>query len=380
MQPSTVTTVSTPTAEPFSKTRRMVHLVVVAGLLAVAVYVSMRVAMRVNNGPDSVIRISTKSKGISEEAFNEKLYSALPLFFEEMNKDETVLDHDDDDNDSGDGIRGSKSSSVQGEEEEENNDADDPRTIAGIKEHPEVPEDNNAAESASLKVHMVTFATESYVKYANRLIHSVKKTAKHCSVTTKMYGMQDLDKDFLKKNARIFNEHRGAGLWVWKPYIILRKLREVNYGDWVVYVDSKYLFEKDLCRMIPIGKKLDHRCFSRKAGEGIYYETTYTKLDAYKLMNVKPDQHALQIWAGFVMFRKTAETIAFVEEWLKYCEVYRIISFDKSVAGKELAGFRENRNDQTVLHLLFRKRNMKCIWLPKEWLFNVRNDKTRLLR
>ena len=135
-------------------------------------------------------------------------------------------------------------------------------------------------------------------------------------------------------------------------------------------------FEHDVCAMIPSTLEDQHRCFDRKAGEGFYREYRFTKYDANRLMGMKPDLSAIQPWAGFIMFRKTKETVEFVEEWLKYCEDYLIISFDESVLGKELPGFRANRNDQTVLGVLLRKNHWKCKSLPHHWLYNVRNDKT----
>ena len=38
------------------------------------------------------------------------------------------------------------------------------------------------------------------------------------------YCRKDIDSDFLNKNEYILNKVRGAGYWLWKPYIILNVL------------------------------------------------------------------------------------------------------------------------------------------------------------
>lgn len=32
------------------------------------------------------------------------------------------------------------------------------------------------------------------------------------------YNEQDIDQEFQKRNARIFQEEKGFGYWLWKPY------------------------------------------------------------------------------------------------------------------------------------------------------------------
>jgi len=235
----------------------------------------------------------------------------------------------------------------------------------------------NQTIGTSPRLFVITYATETFNHHAVALIQSMRRL-QTCPVETKIYGPADLDEEFVTRNARTFRAPQGAGFWLWKPYVILHKLKEINEGDWLVYIDSRYVFEKDICEMIPYkNSEHDYRCFSRKAGDPKYREVPWTKYDAYKLIDVEPDYNAHQMWAGFIMFRKSPRTVRFVEDWLRYCEDFRIISLDRSVLGPELKGFRQNRNDQTALHLLIRKSNWTCVDLPKHWLYNIRRNSTR---
>ena len=40
------------------------------------------------------------------------------------------------------------------------------------------------------------------------------------------YGPNDIDKNFREKNKDILSRKRGNGYWLWKPYIILKTLKE----------------------------------------------------------------------------------------------------------------------------------------------------------
>ena len=40
------------------------------------------------------------------------------------------------------------------------------------------------------------------------------------------------------------HNQRGAGYWIWKPYIIWKTLQDVEDGDIVCYIDSACLINK----------------------------------------------------------------------------------------------------------------------------------------
>ena len=44
--------------------------------------------------------------------------------------------------------------------------------------------------------------------------------------------------EFYKENKEILSLNRGAGYWLWKPYLILETLKKMNDGDVLLYLDS----------------------------------------------------------------------------------------------------------------------------------------------
>jgi hypothetical protein len=50
------------------------------------------------------------------------------------------------------------------------------------------------------------------------------------------YRKSHIDKDYFEKNRSIFNEKMGAGMWVWKPYIILRTMESAPDGSLFIWI------------------------------------------------------------------------------------------------------------------------------------------------
>ena len=173
------------------------------------------------------------------------------------------------------------------------------------------------------------------------------------------YGPKNISKVFRKKNSEIFDCRRGGGYWIWKPYIILKTLKKVEYGDIIFYCDSGALFIDDVKPLIDIAlNKQDVVCFN--VG---YKEKNYTKRDAFVLMDCDTEIYSEtdQRLSGFILVKKTNLSINFFEEFLNFSLDRRIISDDDNVLGhKNYRGFIENRHDQTIFSLLTKKYKLKC--------------------
>jgi hypothetical protein len=69
-----------------------------------------------------------------------------------------------------------------------------------------------------MKYHYITFATEDHMYLANDIIKNALKIGKFDTV--QIYTLSDLDFVFLNKNKQILDQPKGAGYWIWKPYVI----------------------------------------------------------------------------------------------------------------------------------------------------------------
>lgn len=69
------------------------------------------------------------------------------------------------------------------------------------------------------------------------------------------HSLDDIDPGYVEEHQHILSQQRGAGYWLWKPYIIYKNLIELRDDDVLLYCDSGARFEKsfdnymfDLCR------------------------------------------------------------------------------------------------------------------------------------
>src|SRR5437762_81793 len=64
------------------------------------------------------------------------------------------------------------------------------------------------------------------------------------------YSRKDIDPEFCNKNKHIINYPKGAGYWIWKPYIILKTLENTKEGDYIFYCDAGSHFVNSIDHLI----------------------------------------------------------------------------------------------------------------------------------
>ena len=103
---------------------------------------------------------------------------------------------------------------------------------------------------------------------------------------------------------------------------------------------------------------------------GAAYERIFSKRDAFILMDCDEEKYAntLQCLSGFILLKKSAYSVALIDEWLEYMQDPRIVTDMPNQLGKEnYPGFKENRHDQTAWSLLTKKHNIKPFRDPSQF-------------
>lgn len=233
-----------------------------------------------------------------------------------------------------------------------------------------------------MKYHFITFATTngSYFKDATALCVSAMTVANFD--TALIGGIQLLDPLFKTQNAHILRHSRGSGYWLWKPFVILKRLTELQEGDVLCYCDSSYRFLSDARKIADEWlNDGDIGACNNKSNNTSWKEHTdrkYTKYDTFELMKVPSGNEreliksTPQAWAGFVLLRKSDASMSFVREWLHYAQNAQIITDQRSVMGEEDPGFLDNRHDQSIYSILLKLKNIKMHYIHKEFLHNNR--------
>lgn len=173
------------------------------------------------------------------------------------------------------------------------------------------------------------------------------------------YGPEDLDSSFVSDNEDILSAKRGAGYWLWKPYVINKAMETLQIGDYLVYADSGSFYAKNIHTLIDFMEKEDTDFF---VGQLEHQERKFSKRDAFVYIGVE-DLHledTLQYEASFMLIKKNEKTVDILREWLeKSCDI-RIISDNDNTCGLDnYEGFIENRYDQTTLSLILKKHGYK---------------------
>lgn len=195
--------------------------------------------------------------------------------------------------------------------------------------------------------NLVTYSDERFGSTGTEQQSFVHRV--HKNLTPHSYNREWLEStDFYLENKEVLDHDETGGLWAWKPYVILDAIKKTQEGDFIIYCDRKDMFspglfnyivknlEKDECCMLLLGNSINKH---------------YTKRDTFILMDCDEEDYwnSRQLEAGFSVWKSCDQSIKILNEYLKYCLDYRIVSGDTSNLGEDFDGFVEHRYDQSIL-------------------------------
>lgn len=199
-----------------------------------------------------------------------------------------------------------------------------------------------------MSIHLITYTDANMTKAAE--ICSLSALQNNCD-TARVYGPSDIEKKFYAKNKAILDDPR-AGFWLWKPYIIDKALKEGH--AFVVYADAGVEFINNI-RYIIDRMDQDVWLFGNK-----YTHLHWCKRDIIE--EIYPGgQFGNQCQASVIVIRNTEKSRAFVAEWLRWCQVKRLIDDSPSKLDNH-PQFAENRHDQAILTTLAYRDEIKLHW------------------
>jgi len=190
-----------------------------------------------------------------------------------------------------------------------------------------------------------------------------------------IFNKTDIDSEFMKNNMSILNCSRGGGYWLWKPYIITKTLEKINEGDVIFYLDSKYYFIEEFTQLYSdYIVNNDLLVWKNKPNEPIWFMKNWCKMDVlqkYNMIDKVFYENAVDCWGGALVVKKTADSVQYMDEWLKMCCIYEDIT-DSPSQLENSPIFREHRHDQSLLSIVLHKHNIQMQYFEKKYLQNVR--------
>lgn len=171
---------------------------------------------------------------------------------------------------------------------------------------------------------------------------------------------------FYNENQKTLSQSRGLGYWIWKPYIILEAMKDLQENDVVIYSDCGIEIIDKLDPLLAICSTQPVMLFAN----GNLKNRLWTKRDCFIKMGCDDLKYwnGLQCDAAFSLYRKSKESILFLKEWLHYCcDGYSATDEPNRCGKKNFFGFRQHRWDQSVLSLLAIKHDIVLHRVPTQF-------------
>lgn len=219
--------------------------------------------------------------------------------------------------------------------------------------------------SAPTAIH-VTFRTSHFTQ-AERLL---RRSASRFGVELRCYFPGQPAIELARsENPLVMACLRGAGYWLWKPYVILDVLKSVPAGTVVLYTDITMIYIADPAHLFALADVNDVVLFENAPGN---LQHKWTKRDAFVRLDAdSPEYHnRRQLNAAIQLYRAGPKAIAFLEAAKQAMRDPAVLTDAPNVCGlPNFDGFVDHRHDQSVLTILAQKSGIPTfrapIWPPK---------------
>jgi hypothetical protein len=215
-------------------------------------------------------------------------------------------------------------------------------------------------------IHLVTYSDENMTISmekcrASALIQGVG------NVYT--YKPQIISEEFRRNNDAVLNSSRGAGYWLWKPYIINEVMNFNRDNDLIIYADAGVEFIAPVNEII---NRMDEDIFFFTNG---FPQIEWCKGDIMRAINgwhnYETFRDKKQVQASVIFFKVNQKTRDFVKEWLLWCQMPGFID-DSPSKVENCKTFAENRHDQACLTAMQIKYGYKLHWWPTQYSEHIR--------
>ncbi len=208
-------------------------------------------------------------------------------------------------------------------------------------------------------IWLISYADgENYIANQNGLLAS---SINKCIDFTKAYRKKHISPAYFEAHKSILSQKRGAGYWLWKPYLILKTLNEIPENDVLFYIDAGVLINIPIDTLIGQLLKKDIMIFDQG-----WQNKELTKRLLFQMMDMDFEEtwNANHLQANVLLIKNTPFARNFIAEWLYWAEKPEAIT--DILKGNEFPEFVDHRHDQSILSILYLKYKDKINILPSE--------------
>ncbi len=219
-------------------------------------------------------------------------------------------------------------------------------------------------------VYLASYADgpEVFFKNQNVLAHSALNKGIDFILN---YRRSHLEPGFVKQHAAILNQKKGAGFWLWKPWVILNVLKSIPENAILIYSDTGLLFHKPINPLVELAKKEDIILFEYDINKYVADPIHIAKREIFIQLDCDTEKchHGRHLWAGFAIFRNTYKSRAFVKKWLQFCTHEKLLIDELDPTIQQHPEFKRQYHDEAILNVLYNKDPKGKYLFPSQDLF-----------
>jgi hypothetical protein len=218
-----------------------------------------------------------------------------------------------------------------------------------------------------MAIHFFSYGDD---KYKNSKLR-IKQEANNMGFDViSVYGIEDIEQEFLQKTRPFIDSPRGAGYWIWKPYFMKKKFDLMNNGDYLIYADAGcHINLNGRDRLNYYLELLDSHDSGILSFElGPFLERIFTNEKVFEYFNIPKDDIEFRdsgiLSATMYYMKKNEKSSNLVEQYYKIAIERPDLFSDIHNNYNRDPKFVDHRHDQSVFSLL-RKINGCCV-IPDE--------------
>jgi hypothetical protein len=220
-------------------------------------------------------------------------------------------------------------------------------------------------------IKLISFASGNNVHYQNQELLSKKLKQYNNNIIEIKENEYTLKNDgfYNITDPRILQSKRGYMYWVWKPWIILKNMKNSEEGSIIIYLDSGAYFKKNIKKLIQDTYKWGSIFINNNHKNNKYCKKETLQNTITNNLDQEHFKNLLQIDASCMFFINNIDNQLFVTQWLNLCLSYDLISDDTNFKYE----IKDHRHDQSLLSILLYKTSKprKIIGLlTKFWYIN----------
>lgn len=204
-------------------------------------------------------------------------------------------------------------------------------------------------------IHFISYGNEKYEGAKQRIKNEAIAFGIFNSIN--VYSPSDINDNFRTKYFDVLCQSRGGGYWIWKEYFILKRLIEIEVGDYLIYCDAGCTINlKGIDRFEEYINMLDND----KMNYGIIsfqldcIEEQYTTSQIFSSLNIDDEyiKKSGQYIGGVLIMKKCDNVMGIFKDFFKTLGNDHMLITDYYNKTNQSKFFIDNRHDQSILSVV----------------------------